>query len=156
MITIDKNPIIQVGDLICIKHWESTTKFPVPMSFPFRSDYHPSTYNRLVEFFRPTAERFVDERKGDNVLYAMADAALGRSRSTLLVCISRDARVCRLATAPAHHPHHTRSPVLLSSHRVDSVMNIPLLTLAIASGSLDFCVTLRIAGQYVIKYSSAR
>ena len=47
------------------------------MSFPFRSDYHPSTFNRLVECFRATVERFPDERTGDNVTYSMADAAIG-------------------------------------------------------------------------------
>ena len=46
------------------------------MSFPFRSDYHPSTFNRLVECFRATVERFPDERTGENVTYSMADAAL--------------------------------------------------------------------------------
>jgi hypothetical protein len=47
------------------------------MSFPFRSDYHPSSFNRLVEFFRATVERFPDERTGDNVKYSVADAAIG-------------------------------------------------------------------------------
>ena len=47
------------------------------MSFPFRSDYHPSTFNRLVECFRATVERFPDERTGDNVEYSMADVAIG-------------------------------------------------------------------------------
>ena len=46
------------------------------MSFPFRSDYHPTTFNRLVECFRATVERFPDERTGDNVKYSMADAAI--------------------------------------------------------------------------------
>jgi hypothetical protein len=46
------------------------------MSFPFRSDYHPSTFNRLVECFRATVERFPDERTGKNVEYSMADAAI--------------------------------------------------------------------------------
>jgi hypothetical protein len=47
------------------------------MSFPFRSDLHPSTFNRLVEIFRSTVEQFPDERTGDNVVYSMADAAIG-------------------------------------------------------------------------------
>ncbi len=47
------------------------------MSFPFRSDYHPSTFNRLVELFRSIIERFPDERTGDNVVYSKADAAMG-------------------------------------------------------------------------------
>ena len=47
------------------------------MSFPFRSGYHPSTFNRLVECFRATVERFPDERTGDNVEYSMADAGIG-------------------------------------------------------------------------------
>ncbi len=47
------------------------------MSFPFRSDYHPSTFNRLVETFRSILKRFPDERTGDNVLYSMTDAAIG-------------------------------------------------------------------------------
>jgi len=46
------------------------------MSFPFRSDYHPSTFNRLLEIFRSTVERFADARTGDNVTYSMADAAI--------------------------------------------------------------------------------
>ena len=46
------------------------------MSFPFRSDYHPSTFNRLVELFRSYVERFPAERTGDNVVYSMADAAM--------------------------------------------------------------------------------
>ena len=47
------------------------------MSFPFRSDYNPSIFNRLVEYFRATVERLPDERTGDNVKYSMADAAIG-------------------------------------------------------------------------------
>ena len=47
------------------------------MSYPFRSDYHPSSFNRLVEVFHSTVERFPDERTGDNVIYSMADAAMG-------------------------------------------------------------------------------
>jgi hypothetical protein len=47
------------------------------MSFPFRSGLHPSTFNRLVEVFRSTVEQFADERTGDNVMYSMADAAMG-------------------------------------------------------------------------------
>jgi len=47
------------------------------MSFPFRSGLHPSTFNRLVELFRSTVERFPDERTGENVKYSMADAAMG-------------------------------------------------------------------------------
>ena len=47
------------------------------MSFPFRSGLHPSAFNRLVETFRSTVERFADERTGDNVTYSMADAAMG-------------------------------------------------------------------------------
>jgi hypothetical protein len=47
------------------------------MSFPFRSELHPSSFNRLVEIFRSTVERFPDERTGDNVVYSMADAAMG-------------------------------------------------------------------------------
>ncbi|MCP4236563.1 MAG: ISNCY family transposase, partial [Aestuariibacter sp.] len=47
------------------------------MSFPFRSELHPSSFNRLVELFRATVERFPDERTGDNVVYSMADAAMG-------------------------------------------------------------------------------
>ena len=47
------------------------------MSFPFRSGLHPSTFNRLVEVFRSTVERFADARTGDNVTYSMADAGMG-------------------------------------------------------------------------------
>jgi len=47
------------------------------MSFPFRSEWCPTTFNRLVEIFRSTVEQFPDERTGDNVTYSMADAALG-------------------------------------------------------------------------------
>ena len=47
------------------------------MSFPFRSELHPSSFNRLVEIFRSTVERFPDERTADNVVYSMADAAMG-------------------------------------------------------------------------------
>jgi hypothetical protein len=36
------------------------------MSFPFRSGWRPSTFNRLVELFRSTVEQFPDERTGDN------------------------------------------------------------------------------------------
>lgn len=46
------------------------------MSFPFQSEWCPSTFNRLVEIFRSTVEQFPDERTGDNVKYSMADAAL--------------------------------------------------------------------------------
>ena len=46
------------------------------MSFPFQSDLHPSTFNRLVEIFRSTVERFQDQRTGDNVVYSMADTAI--------------------------------------------------------------------------------
>jgi hypothetical protein len=47
------------------------------MSFPFRAELRPSTFNRLVEIFRSTVEQFPDERTGDNVMYSMADAAIG-------------------------------------------------------------------------------
>lgn len=47
------------------------------MSFPFRAELRPSTFNRLVEVFRSTVERFPDERTGENVVYSMADAAIG-------------------------------------------------------------------------------
>ena len=47
------------------------------MSYPFRSDYHPSSFNRLVELFHSTVERLPDERTGDNAIYSMADAAMG-------------------------------------------------------------------------------
>ena len=47
------------------------------MSFPFQSELHPSSFNRLVEIFRSTVEQFPDERTGDNLVYSMADAALG-------------------------------------------------------------------------------
>jgi hypothetical protein len=46
------------------------------MSFPFRSEC-PSTFNRLAEIFRSTVEQFPDDRSGDNVVYSMADAAIG-------------------------------------------------------------------------------
>ena len=46
------------------------------MSFPFRPDLRPDTFNRLVEHFRSVVERFPDERTGDTT-YSMADAALG-------------------------------------------------------------------------------
>ena len=46
------------------------------MSCPFQSELRPSTFNRLVEIFRSTVERFPDERTGDNVAYSMADAAM--------------------------------------------------------------------------------
>ena len=52
-------------------------EFPASMSFPFRAGLRPSTFNRLVEFFRSTVERFPDERTGDNTTYSMADAAMG-------------------------------------------------------------------------------
>jgi hypothetical protein len=47
------------------------------MSFPFQSDYRPSTFNRLVAYFRSIVDRFPDERTGDNVEYSMTDAAMG-------------------------------------------------------------------------------
>ncbi len=47
------------------------------MSYPFRSDYHPSSFNRLLEIFHSTVEQLPDERTGDNVIYSMADAAMG-------------------------------------------------------------------------------
>ncbi len=46
------------------------------MSFPFRAQVRPDTFNRLVEYLRSVVERFPDERTGDT-LYSMADAALG-------------------------------------------------------------------------------
>jgi hypothetical protein len=46
------------------------------MSFPFRPNLRPATFNRLVEYFRAVVERFPDERTGDTT-YSMADAALG-------------------------------------------------------------------------------
>jgi hypothetical protein len=46
------------------------------MSFPFRAEVHPDTFNRLVEYLRSVVERFPDERTGDTT-YSMADAALG-------------------------------------------------------------------------------
>lgn len=47
------------------------------MSFPFRSNVRPETFQRLVECLRSVVERFPDERTGDNTVYSMADAALG-------------------------------------------------------------------------------
>ena len=47
------------------------------MSFPLRSGLRPSTFSRLVELFRSSVERFADERTGENVVYSMAEAALG-------------------------------------------------------------------------------
>ncbi len=47
------------------------------MSFPFRSELRPPTFNHLVAFFRSIVERFPDERTGDNVVYSMTDAAMG-------------------------------------------------------------------------------
>jgi len=47
------------------------------MSFPLRSGLSPSTFNRLVEHFHATLERLPDKRTGENVVYSMADAALG-------------------------------------------------------------------------------
>ena len=46
------------------------------MSFPFRAEVRPDTFNRLVEYLRSVVERFPDERTGDTT-YSMADAALG-------------------------------------------------------------------------------
>ncbi len=46
------------------------------MSFPFRAQVRPDTFNRLVEYLRSVVERFPDERTGDTT-YSMADAALG-------------------------------------------------------------------------------
>ena len=46
------------------------------MSFPFRPNLRPDTFNRLVEYLRSVVERFPDERMGDKT-YSMADAALG-------------------------------------------------------------------------------
>lgn len=47
------------------------------MSFPFRSGFQPSAFNRLVAHLRATVEQFPDQRTGDDVVYSMADAALG-------------------------------------------------------------------------------
>jgi hypothetical protein len=47
------------------------------MSFPFRFNTRPDTFNRLVEHFRSVAERFPDTRTGSETVYTMADAALG-------------------------------------------------------------------------------
>ena len=47
------------------------------MSFPFRLGLNPSTFSQLVEHFRSVAEQLPDTRTGDNILYSMADAALG-------------------------------------------------------------------------------
>jgi len=46
------------------------------MSFPFRAEVRPDTFNRLVEYLRSVVERFPDGRTGDTT-YSMADAALG-------------------------------------------------------------------------------
>ena len=46
------------------------------MSFPFRAEVRPDTFNRLVEYVRSVVERLPDERTGDTT-YSMADAALG-------------------------------------------------------------------------------
>lgn len=46
------------------------------MSFPFRANVRPDTFNRMVKFLRSVVERFADKRIGD-VTYSMADAALG-------------------------------------------------------------------------------
>lgn len=46
------------------------------MSFPFRAEVRPDTFNRLVEYLRSVLERCPDERTGD-ITYSMADAALG-------------------------------------------------------------------------------
>jgi len=46
------------------------------MSFPFRAEVRPDTFNRLVEYLRSVVERFPDKRTGDTT-YSMADAALG-------------------------------------------------------------------------------
>ncbi len=46
------------------------------MSFPFRAEVRPDTFNRLIEYLRSVVERFPDERTGDTT-YSMADAALG-------------------------------------------------------------------------------
>jgi len=47
------------------------------MSFPFRPELRPPTFNHLVAFFRSTVERFPDERTGNNVIYSIGDAAMG-------------------------------------------------------------------------------
>jgi len=47
------------------------------MSFPFRLNVRPDTFNRLVEHFRSVVERFPDARTGAETVYSMADAALG-------------------------------------------------------------------------------
>jgi hypothetical protein len=47
------------------------------MSFPFRLNTRPDTFNRLVEHLRSLVERFPDERRGSETVYSMADAALG-------------------------------------------------------------------------------
>ena len=47
------------------------------MSFPFQPGLRPSTFNRLVAVLRSIFERFPDQRTGDNVMYSMADAAIG-------------------------------------------------------------------------------
>ncbi len=46
------------------------------MSFPFRPNVRPVTFNRLVEYFRSVVERLPDERTGDTT-DSMVDAALG-------------------------------------------------------------------------------
>jgi len=65
------------------------------MSFPFRAGLRPSTFNSLVEVFRYSVERVPDQRTGANVVYSLADAALGHSRSS-----SPKARLSWISSAP--------------------------------------------------------
>lgn len=47
------------------------------MSYPFRADLDPTTFGQLVEHVRSIAERLPDSRTGENIVYSMADAAIG-------------------------------------------------------------------------------
>ena len=42
-----------------------------------RSKLHPLTFSKLVEALHSTFDQFPDKRTGDNVIYSMADAAMG-------------------------------------------------------------------------------
>ena len=47
------------------------------MSYPFRAGLNPTTFGQLVEHLRSIAEGLADSRTGENVVYSMADAAMG-------------------------------------------------------------------------------
>jgi len=49
----------------------------MPTNNHSQSESHPLAFSRLVEVLHSTFEQFPDKRTGDNVIYSMADAAMG-------------------------------------------------------------------------------